>query len=221
MINRTYFVFALLLAAFICMGTTCNYKCGDRLIIDYTYQFSEKIDLYPAKKMYKIGDTIWLQFNRPDKLLYDKVSNKKILVDTASIGFQFGFLTPDYFYPNYPINGLCNYLIFSNGTLIDSINNSCNGLYRTFGCNSTNTYDFKIGIILKQAGLFEIWLAGIERLVSGCANRINNFPLSIIGFTFNLADCNKSIFVSLPQATKGFFSGQEIDNRQAFLFYVQ
>ena len=126
----------ILFIAWICMGTECN-----RNEISYTYNFLEKVDIVPAQKIYKLGDTIWLKYSNPNKRLYDQNSSKSITVDTIGIPF-FIAVGPVLNYPKDSVNTICRFITDNGATVMDGYN------YQQFyGCNNTNDFTFKIGII--------------------------------------------------------------------------
>ena len=158
--------------ATLCVGTQCHKED-----IVYKYSFLEKIDLFPTQKSYSVGDTIWLQYANPSKKLYDNGTGQYILADTVSITFQVT-LNSRYNAPFNPADGYCDF-ITPNGINLDRyLDTYGTGLLSTFGCSSNNSNDFKIGVILKQKGIYSLDLAEIPRSVAGCVNRISAFPLS-------------------------------------------
>lgn len=214
--KKIYHPLTLISIAFCCLGTECH-KYNNYV---FSYHFVDKVDLFPAQKYYQIGDTIWVSFVKPSKLLFDQTTKANILVDTASVTVQFGIFTTSFYAPNYPVAGLIDYVTISDGQ-VNKYPNYDQGLFVTFGCNTGNTYDFKIGIVLKQKGIFMIDFNALPRPVAACSNRTQNFPPADIYFTYNLEDCNKDLYNALPQSIKDAFSGTDIDNKQGFLFYVQ
>lgn len=72
-------------------------KNGDYIKPVPTHNFLEKLTLIPYKKIYSIGDTIWVKFETSDKSLYDPASYHLVSIDTTFI--RGGF----YYYRRYPV----------------------------------------------------------------------------------------------------------------------
>jgi hypothetical protein len=191
--KRLLFVFAV----FVCMSTQCNKES----LMPPKYNFIEQLDLFPAQKDYKVGDTIWLQYNNVSKSMYDFSSRQQIPVASISVNFSTA-LNSKYQAPVNPPDGFCDF-ISSNGVNInrhlDAHGSSTNQM---FGC-SANDIDFKIGIVLKKTGIYSIDLPDNIWGIYGCPNRASKFPYSTIAFKFNVSDCNKDIYLSIPAASRG------------------
>src|SRR5688572_28475715 len=84
----------LIYLAVMCMGTTCH-----KDLPDFTYKFQEKVDLFPFKKTYFLGDTIWIQYSNTNKRMFDQKSSQSIPVDTVSVTFSIGYNA----WYNYPV----------------------------------------------------------------------------------------------------------------------
>lgn len=179
------------------MGTECR-----KNDIVFKYNFIEKVDLFPAQKSYKVGDTIWIQYVNLTRKLFDQKSNQYISVDTLGIGIQIGF-NGLYDAPHMPSGGFCDFI---SGNTINQ--NPYVGDYGTsarfgFGCNANNSVDFKIGIIPKQKGIYSLDLGGSQNIVDGCPNKIANFPFSTIEYRYKNQDCNKDVFLEIPPNSRG------------------
>jgi hypothetical protein len=201
------------------MGFQCNKEQ-----IEYEYNFIEKINLFPVQKSYKTGDTIWLQYRNPGKLLFDSKTSKSIPADTVSVDFQVSF-NRRYEAPLNPSGGFCDF-VSANGINIGRyLGEYGTGFLFTFGCNSNNSYDFTIGVVPKQKGIFSLDLLGSPRNVWGCSNRMMGFPFSTIEYRFNVADGNKDVYLSIPpnsrgETTKGY-TESKIDSKQVYVVKVE
>lgn len=210
-----------LLLAGMFMGTTCH-----KDVEDYKYKFLEGIDLFPANKGYKTGDTIWIQYSNPNKKLFEQSSGKYISADTVSVTFQTSF-NALYNYPINPSGGFCDYVTANGINVIGFVGEYGSGLQQTFGCNSTNSYDFKIGVVLKQTGIYSIDLNGVPLSVSPCSYRISSFPFSSIDYQYSLRDCNKDVYLSIPPEARNEPTKSKgikenlIDTKKAFVFKVE
>jgi hypothetical protein len=127
--------------------------------------------------------------------------------------------------PVNPADGYCDY-VSSYGTNVGRyLDTYSSGLLLAFGCSSNNSYDFKIGVVLKEKGIYSLDLSEIPRSVAGCINRISAFSLSTIIYRFNVVDGNKDIFLSIPPASrdesvKGF-TENKIDDKETYIVQVQ
>lgn len=210
---------ALIFISIICMGTQCR---KDEIV--YQYSFSEKVDLFPAKKSYNVGDTIWIQYLNPTGKLFDKNSHQYISVDTVQIGIQIGYNSL-YNAPTNPSGGFCDFI---SGNMINQ--SLFRGDFGTsarfgFGCNINNNFDFKIGIIPKQIGVYYISFGSPSNNVQGCQNKIVRFPYSLLEYRYNNQDCNKDIFLQIPAnsvntSPKDYYENQ-IDQKQAFIVKIE
>src|SRR5689334_5265649 len=135
--NSLYLPIASMFIVLVCMGTQC-----EKDAIEHTYNFVEKVDLYPAQKSYKVGDTIWLEYRNAAKMLFDTKTKQNILADSVSIGFQISFNSRMYKSPVNPLDGFCD-IISANGVNV----NRHLGVYGTGSfvysdCKAVNNLDF-------------------------------------------------------------------------------
>jgi hypothetical protein len=217
--NNYYRAIAFLSTALLCMGIRCSKE-----LIPYKYNFAEKIDLFPVQKSYKIGDTIWIQYKNSNKTLFDKLSNKNIPADTISLGFVTSFN----FRYNAVINppgGFCDYVTATGVNDGRYLGTYGTGIFREFGCGGSNSYDFTIGIVPKEKGIFCLDVGGSSSSVRPCINRVSGFPLSTIEYLFHVADCNKDIYLTIPPNSRGETpkgtTERRIDNKEIFILKVE
>jgi hypothetical protein len=203
------------------MGLQCD---KEDVAYKYKYSFVEQVDLFPAKKSYAVGDTIWLQYTNPNSTLYDRLSNQKVEADTVSLDFGVAF-NVRYGVQFLPADGLCDY-ITPNGVNFGRLSGPGNGtgLIYSFGCNSTNRHNFTIGIVPKQIGIYSLELTD-NGYVTGCSNRISGFPFSSIGYRFTAVDGNKDIYLAIPPNSRGEsnkgYTERRIDNKEVFIVQVK
>lgn len=94
-----------------------------------------------------------------------------------------------------------------------------NALQFLTACNE-HSYFFQIGFILQLAGIYSINPYGI---LLNCPDKIY-FPHSTFGFIFDLTDCNKDVWLSIPNIKKSGnigFTDVQIDNKEIFIFKVE
>ena len=197
------------------MGTQCG---KDYVTPDPTYKFLEKLTLTPYKKIYSIGDTIWVQFQTTDKSLYDQISKSRISTDTTFLRAEF------YYYKRYPNENVPAF--FCNVVIDNNLNPDFKTLYTwynvlnfTTDCNNSS-YFFKVGFVPKKTGIYSI---DPNITVEDCANKVKR-NYSTTSFIFDLADCNKDIWLSIPPASRGGELGStdvSIDKKQIFVFKVE
>jgi len=203
------------------MGTQCdkfNYPSRN-----LQYDFTQSISLYPYNKQYHINDTIWISLNTPSKILLDKKSSQLIGSDSISLGLQLNMAKIIPISPPVDPSAYCEFLIPSN--LNPDYNNYGTGYatYLRYGCDNNPGYIFRFGVVLKGAGTFSIEL--IEKKETGLCipNSSTNVTYSQITYSFNLADCNKDIYLGIPAPARGNMSSQnesKIDRKQYFVFEV-
>lgn len=89
----------------------------------------------------------------------------------------------------------------------------------TTDCNS-NKYFFRVGFIPKETGIYSI---EPNIIAADCANKIiRNYSTS--KFIFDLADCNKDVWLSIPPASRGGELGStdvSVDKKELFVFKVE
>lgn len=217
MTRKHHVIFVSVFLTQICMGLQC-----DKYDYEYQYNFQETVDLFPESKSYKVGDTIWIEYSNPDKKLSDKTSGKQIELDTLSMDFQVT-LNALYYTPiDNPPDGYCDFVTpsgLNNGRYLGVYGTS---LLTDLGCDN-NDYNIKIGIVLKYKGIYSLHLPE-ERSVSQCATRIRTFPLSRLGYRFNVAEGNKDIYLSIPsyaraESTK-VYTENRIDSKLVYIVQV-
>ena len=194
------------------MGMQCGKDYSEP---DLKYKFLEKLTLTPYKKIYAIGDTIWVQFQTNEKSLYDQISNSIIQTDTSYLRARFSY-NKHYPFDNVPAF-FCDLVIDNSlNPEFTSQYNTDNMLTFSTDCNSIKYY-FKIGFIPKKTGIFSI-SPGIQ--INYCANKVN-YIYATSKFIFDLDDCNKDIWLSIPSASRGGEDGSVYDRKESFIFKVE
>jgi hypothetical protein len=215
-LNR--WLFLLIITSFLLtMGFKCE-KGKDFAEFRPKYEFSEKITLSPYRKKYTINDTIEVQFQTTDKRLFDKVTNRMISTDTTFL--QVGF----FYYSRYPRTDKGEF--FCDIKVDNAIDMSFTILYDDYNvlnfktdC-SNNRYFFKIGFVPKKSGVYSI---EPHISVADCPNKLGS-QSSISNFVFDLADCNKDVWFSIPPGSRGGelgYTDARIDKKEIFVFRVE
>lgn len=209
----------LIITTLVIVLLTMGLQCGkEQIERNPKYEFFEKLTLTPYKKIYSINDTITIQFQSNDKKLFDKLSNSLISIDTSQL--KVGF----YYHKRYVIG---NQPEFFCETKVDNpIDLSFTTLYSGYNfltfktnCSAPNYY-FKASFIPKKTGIYSL-----EPFITHqyCQNKIDR-PYTTIKFIFDLADCNKDVWLSIPPASRGGELGStdlKIDKKEMFVFKVE
>lgn len=183
-----------------------------------TFEYTEKLTLMPYKKIYAVGDTIWVQFQSADKTLFDKLSGNRISTDTTFLRVNFNF------HRRYPIENTVE--LFSDTKVDNALDVSFTPLYTYYNVLNFKTdcsnsrYFFRIGFVPKKTGVYSIEPHGD---ISPCPSKLS-FPYSTFTFTFDLADCNKDVWLSIPSQSRGGELGYtdiSIDKKEIFVFKVE
>ncbi|MEO8819701.1 MAG: hypothetical protein ABI374_02560 [Ginsengibacter sp.] len=187
--NFFYKPILFLLMATICMATQCPKK--DRFP---SYNFTEKINLYPEQSIYQLGDTIWLQHVGTN--LYDNKSNQYFSTDTLAIAFGLQTSTV-YNLPPDTTNVFCDFIL--NGKNMGSQR----GYY--FGCGTGESFNFTLGMVLIKKGTFSIDLNAYLP-VSSCSSSNyydgEGFPPSSVNYQLNITDGHKDIYLGVTPARR-------------------
>jgi hypothetical protein len=199
-------------------------RCKGPHPIDYEYEFVEKVDLFPAQKTYHPGDTVWLQYVNTDRKFLDRQTNQRIQGDSLSVLFHV-ILNPLYNTVADRAADFCDFIIPTGANAGKLLSQSGTDMVREFGCDPPNNYDFKIGVVFKEKGLFILELFG-ESNVIRCNNRVSPFPETSMQFIFNLEDGNKDLFFSVPIKARGGKAKskaleKKIDERKSFVLNVE
>jgi hypothetical protein len=214
-----------LLVLLIILPLFMDFRCSkEPYEIDYQYNFVEKVDLFPAQKTYHIGDTVWVQYVNTDNKFLDSRTSQRILADSLSIHFEVS-LDAMYNTTVNPPAGFCDFVSSAGVNIGRSLGHFGTGSFLEFGCNTSNSYSFKIGIVFKEKGIFILNLSR-ELDVYRCNGSVKNFPDSNLEYTFNLGDGNKDVYFSIPFASRGGKKASNavesmIDGRKAFALRVE
>jgi hypothetical protein len=183
-----------------------------------TYEYAEKLTLIPYKKTYAVGDTILVQFQTTNKALFDKLSGNRIATDTTLLSVIFNF------HKRYPVENIVE--LFGD-TKVENVSDvSFTPLYTYYNVLTFKTdcgsspYFFRFYFVPKKTGFYSIEPHGD---VSPCPNKLT-FPFSTFKFTFDLADCNKDVWLAIPPQSRGGelgYTDVSIDKKEMFVFYVK
>jgi len=212
-----YTIFAFCFLTVI-IGTQCNKD------IDYELpkqDFAEKVTLSPSRKVYNVGDTIWLNFTKQDKTLYDALSNQQL--PSYMIKFLFGAtLVSLYDTPQNPSTSLFDFAVPTGVTASISSNISTSSAYWFLGCDNTVNYNARLGVIPKFQGIYLLEVSFRRSDIEKCSNQTNPYPRSSILFTFDVPDTNKDIYITIPQSERNDpLYERQIDAKVGYAFKVQ
>lgn len=209
----------LIITTLVIVLLTMGFQCGKEYIERKpTYEFFEKLTLTPYKKIYSINDTITIQFQTNDKKLFEKLSNSLIATDTSQLFVGF------YYHKRYMIGTQTEF--FCDTKVDNPIDLSFTTLYPWYNvltyktnCSAPN-YFLKASFIPQKTGIYSL-----EPFITHqyCQNKIDR-PYTTTKFIFDLADCNKDIWLSIPPASRGGelgFTDVQIDKKEIFVFKVE
>ena len=182
------------------------------------YAFSEKVSLFPYKKVYAPGDTIRITFQNTDKTLFDKLSGKRIKIDTTYLE---GIFNIDQQYPQENNFDLPGTVKVENGIDVSfsAYLPGRNSLTFNTECSS-NSYGFEVALIVNKKGVFTIKPGAV---FSACPEKKEIMPTSFL-FTFDLDDCNKSVWQAVAEQVRGYsvnYIDVGIDRKEIFAFKVE
>ncbi|HXI01284.1 MAG TPA: hypothetical protein VNI52_13535 [Sphingobacteriaceae bacterium] len=195
-----------------------SFQCNkDYTLPNPAYEYTEKLSLTPYRKTYAVNDTIWVQFQTINKTLFDKLSGNRISTDTTFLRVKFNF------HRRYPNNAgeLFSDIKVDNGLDVSfrPLDSRYNVLNFKTDCRN-DPYFFRVGFVPKKTGVYSIEPHGD---VSPCPNKLTS-PYSTFKFTFDLADCNKDVWLSIPPQSRGGELGStdlRIDKKEMFVFKVE
>jgi hypothetical protein len=201
--------------ALLTMGFQCE---KDYPALTPAHEYAEKLTLTPYKKSYLVGDTIWVQFQTADKTLFDKLRGNRISTDTTFLRVNFNF------HRRYPIGNTVE--LFSETKVENALEVSFTPLYTYYnvlnfktGCGNSR-YFFRAGFVPKKTGVYSIEPHGD---VSPCPTKLN-VPYTTFRFTFDVADCNKDVWLSIPPQSRSGelgYTDASIDKKEIFVFKVE
>lgn len=204
------------------MGFKCHKDTGD--YIPFKQSFKESINLSPVRKTYNVNDTIWLSFSTTDKSLFDTVSKQRL--PTNDIKFKFGcVLLPKYNTPANLSNSFCKFILSNNVVPAYDTTQFGARVFYDVGCDGQFTYTINLGVVLKYPGIYLLNLFDAGVMLQSCGNQVSPYQSSELRFVYNLLDCNKDVFLSIPAAGRqefppGFTEAQ-IDAKISFAFNVR
>jgi hypothetical protein len=182
------------------------------------YAFSEKLSLFPFKKVYAPGDTIRIRLQNTDKTLFDKLSGKRIRIDTT---FLKGIFNIDQQYPQENNFDLPGTAMVENGTGVNFSPYLPGRNVLTFNTEcSSNSYFFEVALMVNKKGIFTITPGAV---LSACPEKKEMLPTSFL-YTFDLDDCNKSVWQPVAEQVRGYsinYIDVGIDRKEIFAFKVE
>ncbi len=219
MLRNTYTILLLFMLITITMGN----ECRKNDVMPAKQNFLEMVNLTSAKKVYSVKDTIWLNYITSSKTFLDTISKQRLPTNMLRFGFG-ATLLPKYGTPTNPADGFCSFILPGNATAQNVTNSSGTAAYFNIECDSSSTYNIKMGVVLKYQGIYVLNLPdGIT--LQACTNQTNPYPSARVQFIYNLADCNKDVYLSIPaslrQENPVGFTESQIDAKVAYAFKVQ
>ncbi len=197
MTNKKLIVTIILLFGILNVKFQCD-KGYDGIAPEIKYEFKERVRISPYNLDYKVGDTIWLLVDIPDKKLFDEKTNTKIFFDSASFT---SIAQVDLLYNN-PFIGTGPFAAFVFPAGVSAYRG--NGVAQTYsninyGCSSSTGYKLLTGIVLIEKGVFGIsfFNTAIQKCFTG------NFQNSKLSYVFDVNDTHKQFYQQLPFSAIG------------------
>jgi len=124
--------------------------------VDLVYQFKQHLNVYPEKKIYHIGDTIWVSNSSHEPYIINEVNQDKISLNDKLINVKFSIYDAEFkyqwFYPNKPFD---IYIETKVAQWLENVDTNNQYFYFNYGCPEKSIY-FKFGVIPKTKGIFII-----------------------------------------------------------------
>lgn len=185
------------------------------------HYFLQSVSLTPNQKTYKKLDTIKIEIVVSNKLLFDTISKTEVKIDSIYLPLSFPIYNLNNSQP-FAADGYFDF-VDSNGqrllvdTLYSYINHGIN-FSTSINCTQNEDYLFKIGIVVKDTGVYIMGLSGGSAYPCLYTNNPQTF-YSYIDYYFNLSDFNEDIFNSVPQNLRreGSF---DVGSKRQFAFRV-
>lgn len=151
-----FFIF-IPLCVFILFNLTWLTSC--RIIdnnVEVVYQFKQHLNIYPEKKIYHIGDTIWVSNSSHESFIINEINHEKISLSDKLLNIHFRIYDAEFksqwFYPNKPFD---IYIETKVAQLLEHVFTNYQYFYFNYGCPEKSIY-FKFGVIPKTKGIFII-----------------------------------------------------------------
>jgi hypothetical protein len=209
--NQRITILVIILTAVVAIKTQCS---KEEVIPDF--QFAEKLSLNPYQKSYHINDTIWIEYKRSDKFLYDEKTSKSVLADTNTI--QIGFFYEKCYVPAVDPGFFCDVVVDSQFKPVWKTETTLGDVLTIRTDCSSSSFSCKAGFVPKETGIFAIsMISGLEQ----CPNKIAN-TFSTLKFRFDLADCNNDVWLRVPEYSRaGINIDDRIQKKERFVFAVE
>jgi hypothetical protein len=159
------------------------------------FSFKQSVDIAPYALNYSVGDTVWVQLYVPGKSLFDTISNKYVLYDSAN--FSTDVRVQLLFNDPFIANGarLVSFVYTPGISAYESFNQSVTDAQVSFGCNQATDYNLLVGIVFQQKGVFGVSLSGS---VQKCFS--TTYSYKPLNFYFNVPDGHFDYYSQLPFA---------------------
>jgi hypothetical protein len=167
------------------MASGCNKDSTRPCPFGTSYSFNVTSEFAPQKEVYNVGDTIFLT-STFSKTLTSLISNQQVdYSNSTGIGGTFTFSNLDTI--NKTVQDALNkfqvFDVIGTTAIITNIPNS--GKVITF--NETNLYQFKVGVILKNKGIFQLAVSDLS------SNGLRGKDCTNAGFNMTVTNTNKNL----------------------------
>jgi hypothetical protein len=224
-------IYAIILYALL----SFNFQCGKEDMLPMKVQevsrFEMPIDIFPQKKTYVVGDTIWIEAKLSNTILLDTKNDIQLKLDTVrfNVPLLFKVLNKQALVPD---GGFCEFI--NPGQLSMSTSpgyyDARYNVYWNYNIAtilnygySDSQYKVKIGIKLKSKGSFYIGLS--DSPLTRYAEKTETVQNKYISFKFSATDLNVDVYHSLPKLAENDpywigFDVNLINEKKAFIVQV-
>lgn len=154
---RQAFRFNIIILLWVCIFVSQIWLTSCRIIdnnVEVVYQFKQHLNVYPEKKIYHIGDTIWVSNSSHEPFIINEVNQDKISLNDKLINIQFSIYDAEFKYQwIYPFKPFDIYKNSQVSQLHDIIILNKQFFNFDYGCPEKSVY-FNFGLIPKTKGTY-------------------------------------------------------------------
>lgn len=162
------------------------------------FAFKENTVITPYQVNYRVGDTLWLDLNIPNKRILDTISGSRVFYDSVNFNC---IVRVDLLYNNpFVVNDPLADFIFPLGVSAYTYTGGPQTHSQiSFGCAPSSNYQLSIGIILKEKGVLGIsfYNAYLKKCFS------SSFDPNTLTLSFNVNDPHKNLYLQQPMSSIG------------------
>ena len=206
------------------MFTMPGFQCDKDYPPEPREWFREELQLTPARQSYRVGDTLWLRLQTPDRSLFDTVTSMR--KSTSDFGiYLFLSLVALHDAPANPVDGYGSFVLPANVTATTQTFDSRTNTQFVLGCNQAPNYNSTVGVVLQHRGIYVLDV-GAGGALRSCRPDIRREPSPPVRFVLAVASTNKELYLAVPASVRAAdpraaFIEASLDTRRAFAFRVE